>query len=394
MSHGTCTAANKIKVSSISITNLTSNYTILLKNETFTAKAKILPIKATNKGLFWSSSDPSIATVTSKGIVTAKTSGFCEITASAKDESKKKASFFIKVVTDSAYLCDGTWTSEQGDFTTGLSFTQTGSYSMTDIDAGNPIHSGVYSIDTNNKTITFDGMSDSKENVNEIWYYSFPSVNKMLLTSGNTKITYTRSTKTINKNYLCNKQGLLYSSKGKKSISINGYIGTASTITIPSTIKGKPVTSVSGLNGNVLLKKVVLPNTLTEISSYTFKDCTSLEEVVMPNKLLSILEGAFSGCSSLTRIILPDHLEVIEPSVFAGCSSLTEITIPERVTILFNHTFQDCRNLKVLTLPKGILSIEPQAMDGCENVMIYGYKEIAKEYARLNNFSFIELKQD
>jgi hypothetical protein len=383
-------AATSVKVSSVSITNLTTNYTILLKNETFIAKTKILPLKAANKALRWSSSDPSVASVNSKGIVTAKKGGLCEISATTKDGSKMKVSFFVKVATEKESICDGTWITDYGNFNTGLSLTQNGDYHLTDIEAGNPIHYGTYQIDTGARTISFDGTTDELMMVKETWSYSFPSVNEMLLNNGKLNITYTRSKKTMNSKYLCNKQGLLYSNRNKKSIAITGYIGTASTVTVPSTINGKSVISISGFSGNMTIKKIVLPNSITEISSYAFKDCTNLKVVVLSDQVTSLLEGAFQGCSSLTDITLPDTLEVIEPSVFAGCSSLTTVTIPDHVTILFNHTFLDCSSLKTLILPEGILTIESDVLEGCEKVTIIGHNGTASEFAKINNFDFLE----
>jgi hypothetical protein len=390
LNQATCSAATKIKVSSVSITNLPSNYSILLQDETFTAKANILPIKATNKSLSWSSSDPCVATVNSKGIVTAKAGGFCKISAITKDGSKKKVSFYVKVQTYVENLSNGSWSSDYGDFTAGLGFSPTGHYSLSDIDAGNPMHYGAYQIDTQKKTITFDGTKDGMAEIHETWSYSFPSTNKMLLTNGMSKLTYTRSAKTINKSDQCNSQGLLFSNKSKNSIMITGYIGTASTITIPSTISGKPVLSISGFSGNTNIKKVVMSNSVTEISSYTFKDCINLKEITMSSQLKSILEGAFLGCSSLNNITLPATLEVLESTIFSGCSSLSEITIPDKVTILFNHTFRDCSNLRILTLPKSIQRIEPDALAGCTDVTIYGYVDsCAWEFAKTNKFKFV-----
>jgi hypothetical protein len=390
INHDTCNAATKVKVSSVTITNLTSNYTVLLQDETFTVRTKILPAKVTNKSLSWSSSDSCVATVNSKGVVTAKAGGFCKISAMTKDGSKKKVSFFIKVQTTLENVCNGSWSSDYGDFNASLSFNPNGSYSLSDIDAGNPIHYGSYEIDTQMRTITFDGTEDGTVEVQETWSYSLPSTNKMLLTKGNSKIAYTRSANNITKSYLCNSQGLLYSNKNKKSISITGYIGAASTVTIPSTIGGKQVLSISGFSGNSIVKKVILPDTITEISSYAFKDCINLQEVTMSDQLKAILEGAFVGCYSLKRITLPATLEVLESTIFSGCSSLSDVIIPEQITLLFNHTFRDCSSLRTLTLPKGIQRIEPDALAGCKDVTIYGYPDsCAQEYAKENNFNFI-----
>ena len=62
-----------------------------------TLKVKLVPATADNQKVTWKSSNTKVATVNSKGVVTAKKAGKVTITATAKDGSKKKATFKIKV---------------------------------------------------------------------------------------------------------------------------------------------------------------------------------------------------------------------------------------------------------------------------------------------------------
>ena len=71
----------------------------LKKGESAAMKAKLQPASATVKKIYYSSSDKSVATVSSSGTITAKGAGTAVITAKPKDEAGKKAKLKV-VVTD------------------------------------------------------------------------------------------------------------------------------------------------------------------------------------------------------------------------------------------------------------------------------------------------------
>ena len=78
------------------------------------------------------------------------------------------------------------------------------------------------------------------------------------------------------------------------------------TASIPETYKKE---NVVGLRGNTFsnmyfLKKVSLPDTITEIRGQAFKNDKHLKNITLPNKLEYLGGGAFSNCTSLTEISL------------------------------------------------------------------------------------------
>ncbi|MBP5092242.1 MAG: Ig-like domain-containing protein, partial [Bacilli bacterium] len=78
------TIAAPVKVTSISVS--LGNDQIAVGGTT-KASVTIAPSNADDTGVTWSSSDPSVAAVSSNGTVTGKKAGFCEIIATAKDGS-------------------------------------------------------------------------------------------------------------------------------------------------------------------------------------------------------------------------------------------------------------------------------------------------------------------
>ena len=65
-------------------------------------------------------------------------------------------------------------------------------------------------------------------------------------------------------------------------VSICGYLGRETEVSIPSSISGKPV---------------------SEIESGAFKDCNTIEIITVPDTVVLVYEDSFTGASSLTKII-------------------------------------------------------------------------------------------
>lgn len=72
----------------------------LAKGDSVTVEATVKPADATDSALIWKSSDTSVATVNSKGKVTAKKYGTVKITCTAADRNEVKSSVTITVVPD------------------------------------------------------------------------------------------------------------------------------------------------------------------------------------------------------------------------------------------------------------------------------------------------------
>ncbi len=85
----TCTVTVKAKVVKVTGVKLNKKAVTKTVGETEQLKATVLPANATNKAVTWSSSNTAVATVSNKGLVTAKKKGKATITVTTKDGNKK-----------------------------------------------------------------------------------------------------------------------------------------------------------------------------------------------------------------------------------------------------------------------------------------------------------------
>ena len=141
------------------------------------------------------------------------------------------------------------------------------------------------------------------------------------------------------------------------NVTITGYTGTGGAITIPSTLGGKPVTTIddSAFEGNAVITAVSIPSSVTALGEKVFENCTKLQTVIFleGSTIASIPQGAFRGCTSLATINIPSTVtsigKVFPGGAFEGCSSLVTISIPDAVTDMGVYTFRDCINLTSVT---------------------------------------------
>ena len=81
----------------------------------------------------------------------------------------------------------------------------------------------------------------------------------------------------------------------------------------------------------------------------TFSGCSSLTNVIIPNSVTRISSSAFYDCSGLTNVTIGDNVTSLEGLAFYGCSSLTFMTIPNSVTSIGNSAFSNCSDLTSVT---------------------------------------------
>ncbi len=113
------------------------------------------------------------------------------------------------------------------------------------------------------------------------------------------------------------------------TLTITGYIGTGTEMTIPSEINGIPVTSIgdNAFQNCASLINVVIPTSVTNIGARAFQNCSGLTNVTIGGGVTSIGWLAFLYCQSLPSITIPSSVTHIEAAAFVMCSNLTAITV-------------------------------------------------------------------
>lgn len=112
------------------------------------------------------------------------------------------------------------------------------------------------------------------------------------------------------------------------------------------------------------IKSIKLPEGITELPRFTFKECRALEQVILPESLLKVGISAFIYCESLKSIELPKRLREIDVCAFAYCG-LESISLPNKVVVIPMSAFQGCPNLEQVQLSPYTSTIKTMAFSMC-----------------------------
>ena len=155
-------------------------------------------------------------------------------------------------------------------------------------------------------------------------------------------------------------------------LSYGPIVGEDGVYTVPN---GVTKIGVGAFDGQITLKKVVLPYTLQEIGKNAFYNCYSLEEVVFMtdtgdaatgvSNLTTMGKSAFYNCTALKAIDLSrTKLAHIPANAFFNCSVLASVSLPTTLVSIGNsgttlntsgaNAFQDCTALTSITFPSGL----------------------------------------
>jgi hypothetical protein len=100
----------------------------------------------------------------------------------------------------------------------------------------------------------------------------------------------------------------------------------------------------------------VIPDTVTEIDGFSFKNCKGLKNITIPASVTQISWSAFQG-TGLTSVIVPETVTELGSSAFQDCESLTEATVKCSLEEM-EYTFQGCSKLEKVTLPAKVKTMD------------------------------------
>lgn len=170
------------------------------------------------------------------------------------------------------------------------------------------------------------------------------------------------------------------------TVTIVAYQGEEAELNIPSEIENMPVTTIENLAffGSDNLRRLTIPDSVTEIGISAFQDCRRLTDVKLSANLVTIKRGAFAN-TAIKSITIPNSVKRFEDSienlindedntllcgVFQNCNQLENINIPNSIVYIGSYAFASCPQLKSVHIPNNVKVIAENAFfcSGVENV--------------------------
>lgn len=198
-------------------------------------------------------------------------------------------------------------------------------------------------------------------------------------------------------------------SADKKYCVINGLVKDAdpklySEMVIPSTVEGIPVKEISGsaFRNNGAIKKVVIPDGVTDIGYAAFAFCSSLSEVSVPDTVKKVSAESFHGTPWLASVQkendfvvvgdgilisytgeeekpeLPEDIKAIGREAFSGLKKIRSAVIPAGVRYIHEYAFTDCPELTEITMGPAVEELGDFAVWNCGLKKITLPKSIAR----------------
>ena len=167
------------------------------------------------------------------------------------------------------------------------------------------------------------------------------------------------------------KKNQMYISRDKDLL---GYVGNATTVTIPKNIKRIGNNAFSGKK----LKSVKIPKKVSSIGEYAFYGCKNLKKVTWNKKVKTVGDWAFAQ-TKIQTLKLPASVKSWGENCFTDCS-VKKLQFPKTMKRIPERMFSGL-NIKKLVIPGTVQAIGPFAFAQCRAKTVV-FKEGVKTIGR------------
>ncbi|MBO5599568.1 MAG: leucine-rich repeat domain-containing protein, partial [Candidatus Methanomethylophilus sp.] len=168
------------------------------------------------------------------------------------------------------------------------------------------------------------------------------------------------------------------------------------TVTFGSSVQRIPAYLLYFNAETTCIKSLTIPNSVTEIGNYAFKNCAGVTELTLSANVTNIGSEAFSYCAGIESLALPASLSKLGSRAFYHCTGLTSltynavncqagsntrifdgagseegmaVTFGETVEIIPEELFAYSNIGPEVTLPHGVTTVGQKAFTGCNKIL-------------------------
>lgn len=185
--------------------------------------------------------------------------------------------------------------------------------------------------------------------------------------------------------------GLVFKSNGDGTCEVAG-IGTCTDTEIRIPTRSRQNDTVTAIGRDAFykvmsVKKVIIPDTVTEIGNSAF-EFSGIEEVIVPDSVTLIDEHAFKNCNYLTvvDIVGGDNL-VIGVGAFSRCYGLKNVKLSQGVKEIGEDGFYNS-NIESISLPVSLNKIGHNAFNNCTNLETITYEGTVADWMAVDTGVF------